>query len=355
MNLTQRIVLVLILLAASSTALGQRRGSLSPGGTAPGLDIEEWGTDPINIEVDNVYFVLFLPDSAAAFTDTLIDFLDQVQIDYQSRYPDFHVIMVNRGEVVASTRFERMLGKLERVHWGSDRRNSTERAWMGASGLNTDFGFFIIDRKSQVQYITGTDNTIPDDLEEILALVLDDRYDVLLMDRAERYVKPCENSRKVRNFRQCHMHLDSIIDLDKKIFAKYMLTKFEVMLLDEKKKDEAYYYADQLISECGDDPNFLMWMTDFILEDPRISDADRDLDVAMNAAEAAFQGFHENEPAGYALLGKVNYHLGNLMKAVEYQEKAWLIARPNSKPEYWRTLIAYKEAARRQGLLSSAR
>jgi hypothetical protein len=185
--------------------------------------------------------------------------------------------------------------------------------------------------------------------------VLDDRYDSVMMRQAQPFIGPAENARKVRNYRQCFMHLDKIIEMDKRIFARYRLMKFEIMLIDQADTDAAYDYAREQVAQSADDPAFLRWMAEFIVNDPRLSKENRDLDFALEVADSSAGATAADDPQKFALPAMVHFHRGELAEAVELQEQAWLVAKPERKDTFWRTLIAYKDAARRQGVLSSRR
>lgn len=332
-----------LVLGLQGEAFGQRR-TLQPGHAAPGLDIEHWEADKsMSIEADQVYLVVFV-ELGGRLNGTLFAILNELHTVIPDE--DLHIAVIatlDRGE-----QFEIISLIGDEIHFsvGTDRRNSTERAWIRAAKLDGYPHGFIVDRESKIQYIA--DPLGDEDFFGVLQLVLDDRFDFQLMIDAARYEKPAKNARKVRNFRQCFMHMDKVIKMDKRVFAKKMLLKFEIMLLDMKDPDQAYEYAQTLIEENEDDPNFLVWLAEMIVNDPRIADDDRDLDIAMDAVVAARESFHEEEPTAYSAVAMVHFQLGEIDEAIELQKKAWRIARPFRKDEFWRTLVSYKDAAKRK-------
>lgn len=341
------VVLALCVLCLQADAFGQRRGKLEEGDPAPGLDIETWHNgDALAIEEGKVYVVVFAGDEefvGSVFYQVLIEVLES----YEQQ--EIYAIVVTSKDVSTSSG----QGLHKNLRLAQDRRSSSDRAWVRAAEIKSSPSIFIVDRKSNVQWIASADRNEIETFEEILELVQDDRYDAKLIKDAQRYMKPAANARKVRNFRQCFMHLDKIIEMNKRVFARQMLQKFEIMLLDQKDPDAAYDYAESLIEENGDDPNFLSWLTEMIVTDSRIMDEDRDLDIALNAAETAYEAYNKENPHAYALRAMVHYHRDEIMEAIDLQKLAWRIAMPREKDEHWRTLVSYKEAARRSGLLTS--
>lgn len=347
MKLTQIALAIAALLAVQSFALGQRRGGITPGSAAPGLDVENWHNgEATAIEGGKVYVVLFCdltnPDTRQMFSR---------MADLEERYAGrgMQVVAIASNSDSAVSQFTSRLEEGIDFPIGSDRRDSSRRAWVQAADLEELPVAFIVDRESKIQFIGVP---LVSRFLSVLSLVVDDRFDAVLMQEAERYLGPAENARKVRNFRQCFLHLDKVIEMDPRVFARQMLTKFEIMLLDMKDPDQAYEYAQELITKYANDATFMSLLAEFIATDPRIPEDQRNMDMALMAAETAFEGYPENEPRGYATVALVHYLRGELLEAVEFQEKAWLIARPGQKEDHWRALVAYKDAARREGLIS---
>ena len=174
------------------------------------------------------------------------------------------------------------------------------------------------------------------------------------MGSGDRYIQAAENARRIRNYRQCFSHLDKLIAMDKRIFASAILLKFEIMLLDQHDPEAAYAYAKEMIEDRQDDSTLLRWFAEMIVEDPRIDEKDCDLDIALQAAQMSYEHSKQQYYFGYALMALVHFHRDELEEAIEWQKKDWRIARPRSKPDLWRDLMSYKEAARRSGVLKTS-
>ncbi len=81
--------------------------------------------------------------------------------------------------------------------------------------------------------------------------------------------------------------------------------------------------------------------------DPKIPTEARDMDLALELAEAARSVAGRHDPKALATLALVHYRRGELDEAIEYQKQAYFVALPNCKPDYRRDLKVYQGAAKR--------
>lgn len=344
-----RSLMVLALILSLTTEANAQRGKLEIGKSAPGLDIEKWyNAEAVTIESGEIIVILFFK-AGSSNNPTVFAMLGDILSEFAS--DNVHVVAVSSESDQLVSQFARQWERNAKFPIAVDRRNSSDRAWMKAASVSEYPGVFIVDKKSRIQFIGSP---FDDKFTEVLALVANDRYDALLMKNAARFMKPAENARRVRNYRQCFMHLDKVIALDKRIFANAILLKFEIKLLDQHDPEAAYAYASEMIEDRQDDPMLLKWLTEMIVLDPRIAKKDRNLDIAMQAAQASYENDKREYYTSYALLALVHFHREELREAIEWQKKAWRIARPKEKPNLWRDLMSYKDAARRSGVIKTS-
>lgn len=343
-------LLALALILSFSTEAYAQRGNLEIGKSAPGLDIENWyNAEAVTIESGEIYVVLFFK-TGDANNATLFTTLNGIQTTFAD--DSVHVVAVSSESDELVSQFADRMERTTKFPIAVDRRNSSDRAWMKAASLSEYPGIFLIDKKSRIQFIGSP---LDGAYAPILVLLVDDRFDAQLIKNGERYLKPAENARRVRNYRQCFMHLDKLIEMDKRIFAPAILLKFEIMLLDQHDPEAAYAYAKEMIEDRQDDPTLLRWLAEMIVQDPRITDdEDRNLDIALQAAQMSYEHSKQQYYFGYALMALVHFHRDELEEAIDWQKKAWRIARPRSKPDLWRDLMSYKEAARRSGVIKTS-
>ena len=344
-----RNLLVLALILSFSTEASAQRGKLEVGKSAPGLDIENWyNGDAVTIESGKIFVILFFK-TGFANNPAIFTLLNEIQSEFAD--DDVQVVAVSSESDELVLQFARKMESSAKFPIALDRRNSSDRAWMRAANMTDYPGIFIIDKKSRIQFIGSP---LDEKFSDIIPRVADERYDAQLMQNAERFMKPAQNARRVRNYRQCFMHLDKVIELDRRIFANAILLKFEIKLLDQHDQEAAYTYANEMIEDRRDDPTLLRWLADMIILDPRIAEKDRNLDIAMKAAQASHENSKLDNFATYALIARVHFHRGELEEAIEWQKLAWRIARPKEKSNLWRDLMSYKDAARRSGVLKTS-
>ena len=201
-----RSLMVLALILSLSTETYAQRGKLELGGSAPGLDIENWYIgEAVTIESGGIFVIMFFKTSSAE-NPALFKLLNEIQTEFAG--DSVYVVAVSSESDQVVSGFANRMERSVKFPIAVDRRNSSDRAWMRAASVSDYPGLFIVDKKSRVQFIGS-----PFDVSFLscLALVIDERFDAKLMKNAERYIKPAENARRVRNYRQCFQHLDKLI------------------------------------------------------------------------------------------------------------------------------------------------
>jgi len=100
----------------------------------------------------------------------------------------------------------------------------------------------------------------------------------------------------------------------------YKNMKFEALLRDMNKPDQAYEVAQQLIEESWDEANGLNSIAWFIVEEGNVHT--RDFDLAMKAAVQACELTDYENGMIIDTLARVYYETDDLDKAIEWQKKA---------------------------------
>jgi thiol-disulfide isomerase/thioredoxin len=339
MALRTAVVATLGLLLTGS-AFGQE--TLKVGDTAPGLDIEKWVKgDETTLEKGKVYVVEFWATWCAPCRKA-IPHLTELQHEYADK--GLTIIGISTDEDTSKVEpFVKSQGKNMDYTVAIDRTGSSQRAWMGAAGLNGIPASFVIDREGRIMYIG---NPHQPEFEQTLSQVLGGRFDPKLSEEAQPFIDAARRARTFRNWRMADKHYEEVLALDKRVFARIGLEKFEMLLVDMNEKDQAYRYAEKLIGEWSDDPEALGWLAQKIMTDPKLSPEQRDADVAMEAAEASANAAGKNSPEALAILALVNYHSGNVEKAIELQKQAYFISPQKSKAGYKRVLDSYMNSQR---------
>jgi thiol-disulfide isomerase/thioredoxin len=350
MRIQSSLIALLTLAVASSTAMGQMT-NLHVGDQAPGLDVSKWVKgDEISIESGKVYIVEFWATWCVPCRKS-IPHLTEIQKEYGDQ--GLHIIGVSTEDEKLVSNFVRAQGSKMDYTVVVDKFNSTERAWMQASGSNSIPNAFIVDRNGKVQYIG---NPLSDEFDTIVSLVVRGRYDAKLMAQATPHLQAAETARKIKNWQLASKHLMDIYALDQHVFAQLLLEQFEMILVDQENPTAAYMFARKIMEERGPaDPELMMWLADKIIGDPKIAAEDRNIDVATAAAEVAMQYARPDDPAPRSVMASVHFHKGDVDQAVALQTQAWMIAPPKQKADYKRQLESYQQAAARSAARASTK
>jgi thiol-disulfide isomerase/thioredoxin len=334
-------VLALVACMMLVTTVHAQRSQLKVGDEAPALDIAQWVKgDSTAIEKDQVYVIEFWatwcgPCRAA------IPHLSELQRRYEA--DGLRIIGVSTEDKDVVERFVRSQGQQIAYTIAVDSRNTTERNWMTAAGQRGIPTSFIVDQRGRIQFIGNPHSS---EFSRVLGLVMNGRYDAVLLEEATPILDAADNARRVRNWRQAFGHLDKAIEMDRHIFAPLELTKFEIMMHEMEDPDTAYRHARSIIRSYSDDPGLLLRLAEMVASDPKISTEHRDMKVASDAVEAAVRASrNRNDPYTLSVQALVHYHNGEKDRAVSLQRRAWMIATPARKPGYERVLRRYQEAA----------
>jgi thiol-disulfide isomerase/thioredoxin len=340
---------LLMALTITGSAFAQGQKKLSVGDPAPGMDIEKWvKNSETKIEDGKVYLVEFW----ATWCGPCIRAMPHLSALQREFADELTVIAVSSEEVGKVSAFVKKQGSKMDMTVAVDRSNATNRAWFDAAGLTGIPASFIVDRKGKIAYIG---NPHSDDFEPTLRQVISGRFDPKLQNQASPALKQARDARKVRNWRLASMHFDEVLVLDPGIFANAGLENYEMMLVDMDSKDAANTYArNELMNKhFASDAGALQQLAEKIAADPKIDASKRDMDLALEAAQAARRLAGDTNPQALATEANIRYLRGETAQAVDLQKQAYFNASPKKKPEYKRMLTTYQEAGERAAMSSS--
>jgi len=332
----------------TATAFGQ--AELKVGDTAPGLDIEQWVKgEETAIETGNVYVVEFWATWCGPCKKS-IPHLTELQEQYGDQ--GLTIIGVSTEEPELVNKFVRSQGGKMDYTVAVDRREGTQRAWMSAAGKSGIPCAFIVDRSGKIAFIGNPLPQAGDGFDETLAKVITGRYDPKLQSQAGPLIQAARNARKIRNWRVASKHFDDVMDMGSNIFASVGLEKFEMLLVDMNDREQAYEYArNGLMGKAfAADAGGLQMLAEKIATDPKIEQSNRDMDLALEAAEASRRLAGDGDATALAVLAKIRFHRGEIDQAVELQKQAYFNAAPRRKAEYKRVLTQYQGAGERASM-----
>jgi hypothetical protein len=123
-------------------------------------------------------------------------------------------------------------------------------------------------------------------------------------------------------------------------------------LVDMDDRAQAYDYARNTLmgQTFASDSGALQMLAQKIATDPKIDQPKRDLDLALEAAEAGRRLAGEHDAKAMAVIAMVRFTRGEVDQAIELQKLAYFTAPPRSKAEYKRVLATYQDAAHRASM-----
>lgn len=225
--------------------------------------------------------------------------------------------------------------------------------WMQPAGLRGIPSAFIVDREGLIAWV-GHPMEMDEPLAQVMAgtwSVEKARADAARAKELEAKVQALSErltaAFQKQDFVGALPIVDELIALDPSFAKEYATLRLDVMLRS-KDLDAAYAYARSLgegvLSEDARGLGAVAWM----IVDPKRKDlARRDLDLAQKLAERADVLAENKEPAIKDTLARVQFHRGDLQKAIELQSAAIALASdPRMKAQLSGVLEEYKVAAK---------
>ena len=345
------LVSAVVGLALTAAASGQN-SKLSIGDNAPGLDIETWVKgEQVTLTPGNVYVVEFWATWCGPCKRS-IPHLTALQKDHAE--DGLTIIGVSYEETDLVAKFVKTQGAKMGYTVAVDRSEGTKRAWFDKASPKLEGipAAFIVDRKGKIAYIG---NPLSEDFEPTLEGVLSGRFDARLQRQAEPHLNAARNARKLKNWRNASKYYEDVIKLDSEVFAAVGLEKFEMILNDMDDKAQAYEYAKATLmnQHFASDAGALQMLATKIATDPKIEVAKRDLDAALEIAEASQRVAGATDPAALASVALVRYNRGEIDQAINLQKQAYFNAPSKRKPEFKRVLSIYQGAGERSASMSA--
>lgn len=335
-------------LLIAAAAQGQRE-NLEVGDPAPGIDVEGWvGSQGTTITPDGVYVVMFW-ETAESGSKTIAR-LDRLMEVFGHK--GLEVIVITGDPMETLTSWSQRQPNLT-FHIAADRRSATQRAWVRKAGFK-DLPVAFIVGKGKIMHMSEETG---DDFRGILIQVLTGRFDPKLREEAEPKLREARRARKVNNWRMALNAYDDVIARNPKVFAIVALERLEMLYVDMGQKDEAYKYAeDVLIANLfAKDDGALRLLALLIIENPEFQPGERELDIAMAAANLSLELAGGRDPEALSTAAMVHARRGEYQEAIDLQTRAYFQAMPKEKPAHKRRLSAFRRAATQSSASSGPR
>jgi len=326
---------------------------LSIGDKAPPLAVGEWiqGEPVKEFEKGKIYVLDFWATWCGPCVES-IPKLNKLQLENADK--GVIVIGMNCLEDEDSdvAAFVKKQGKKLTYRVATDDLTKSEEgkmvdAWLTAAAQEYIPVVFLVNKEGIIAWIGH-----PIDLPEVLAQVLEDKWDVAkakqdFLKRAQQAKELFALQEKLeaaideKRVDDALKAIDELLKLEPGAAAKSGVTKFLLLLrMDEYEK--AYAMNEELFKQYNNDSESLNEISWSIMDNEDL--AKRDFEMAMKFAVRANEVAKGEDPAILDTLARAHFDTGNTAKAIEFQTKAVEKAADDKKlrKELEKTLKKYK-------------
>ncbi len=322
----------------SQAQLGSAKNKLQVGSEAPQMTVE-WVKGDFDPASEAPYIVEFWATWCAPCKKS-IPHLTYLQKEYEIDGLQVIGISIDEDTDKVAPFVQKMGRKMDYIV-GIDANSKSKRSWMDAGGLKGIPAAFIVDHKGIIQFIG---HPMDNRFEDILKKVMTGRYDKEKQNQAKDSIRIAKEKSALQSWSEAKRAYENAIAIDQIVFAELYLELFEMYLVKKGDAFSAYSLVQTVITERGsEDPELLTWIAEKIATDPKIPDADRRMDVALQAATSALS-FTErkDDPKYLSTIALVHFNNDELDKAIKWQRDAYQSARSNRKTAYKIILDRYR-------------
>ncbi len=298
-----RNVLLMLLVAAAPVLAADL------GDPAPGLTIAEWlKGDPVVLAdgKDKTIYVIEIWASTCPHCRAVVPRLTDMQKKYAEK--DVVFIAVSAEELETLTAFVAEMGEKMEYRVAADQDQITSKVYMRGFRVSTIPRAFVIDKSGNTVWhghpMFG--------LEKALDAILSGTYDIEARRRVEQ--------------------------------ARRNMPRYVHLLRSSSHADKAAELGEEIISDGQDDPMLMKELAWTIVARPGL--VNRDLELAMRAAQIAYDACEGQDAGIVATYARVLFENGKKEEAVEYQQKAVDLAEGlEFQNEFQETLERYRGVA----------
>ena len=330
------------------------KGRLLVGDAAPSLNIEKWvkGQPVTGFEKGKVYVVEFWATWCPPCRDS-IPHLTKLQDKYADQGLTIIGVSSERGGLEKIEPFVTEWGEKMDYVVAFDDGRKTSTSYMTATGQNGIPHAYIVDREGRLAW-----HGHPMQMDGPLDQIVQGKWDTkrfaktkraealrgamrdFLMPRAEPMLTAAREAYGAGDMNKTIELLGEVVSLSREAFADIAMSRMQLLFTADRAEEanaEAGRLASGPLAKHPDLLNQFAWML-------ATMDSDKvDLKPALSAAEQAVKLTDEQDADVIDTLARVHYEMGDVDKAIEWQNKAVEMASGEAaKRQYQETLDGYK-------------
>lgn len=335
-------------------------GDLGVGDEAPAIAVADWvkGEPVSSFQEDQVYVVEFWATWCGPCRKT-IPHLSELQEKYGDEVV-FMGISVWENDYSAVPRFVEKMGDKMAYRVATDEVENGEgrmaKTWMEAAGQNGIPAAFVVNGEGRIAWIGH-----PIRMDEPLAEIVSGDWDVASAaeERAATRAKEAKYEELMKRISTAEQEgewgvvlakVDELMEVAPKVKSLVSPMRFKALLMLGQ-LEKGYAYGAELVDGMAKDSARTLNAIAWTIVDPEVELEERDLELALRAAQRANELTQGEEPSILDTLAKIRFDMGQIERAIELQEKALELAKDAGYPtevrqEFEERLQTYRDAAK---------
>ncbi len=310
-------------LQAAQDAAGTRE--LKIGDKAPALDHVSWvqGGPVRDWEKDHVYVVDFWATWCGPCKASIPHINELAKKHGKDNVTVIGAAIWPRAKMVPTADFVKEKGDAMSYVIAEDIEGQTAKAWMEAAGQNGIPTAMVIDQGGRIAWIGHPMDGLDDVLEHVVKGDFDAKALAEAAARVEKLKADLGQAKQDENWARCAALADELLNLDVRRYGDFASYSYRYRLEAGDKAGAAEYgrsVTTGAIKDSAQALNGFAWM----IVDPTDTSptADRDLDLALAAAQRADELAKNADPSILDTVARVHFLKGNLDQAVTLQRMA---------------------------------
>jgi len=305
------------------------------GEVAPALADVEWvqGKALSQYKRGEIYLLTFVNTGTSSTPRVLRQLSALQEAHAKDRLQVVALFVSQSGPIEPPDVFIKRRPEAAKLFVARDKNDATLKAWGTLIGRVGPETAVLVDRKGKVVW----HGTASGDLDAALAAVIGDDAAALgkLIDArgttdasAKPQLEALNKAGRARQWDKLVTAADALLALDARSYAAYAgINKYMALVSGGKKAEAAAYGKELVAGPLHDDEGALNELAWFIVDPAgKLSDAARDNELALSAAERGCELGNNQDAAILDTLARAHWRLGHRDQALELQKKAVALA-----------------------------